>query len=155
MYKILYIEDTENNRILVTRRLEKKGYKVLTAEAATAGLALAEAEKPDLILMDMGMPDIDGWSATRMAKSNPALNRIPIIALTAHAMQGDREKALAAGCDDYETKPFDFPRLFQKIEEHIRARRNTGSAGIPAGEAASTTQPAGKDAGVAGGAGQT
>src|SRR5256886_16344218 len=121
MFKILYIEDTENNRILVTRRLEKKGYRVLTAENAEQGLALARAERPHLILMDMGMPDIDGWTATRQLRADPTLNHIPVIALTAHAMQGDREKAIAAGCDDYETKPFDFPRLFEKIEAKLAA----------------------------------
>ena len=121
MPTILYIDDTENNRILVTRRLEKKGYQVMTAENAGQGLALAASSLPDVILMDMGMPDVDGWSATRELKANPKLRHIPVIALTAHAMQGDREKALEAGCDDYETKPFDFPRLFQKIEEHLAA----------------------------------
>ena len=123
MPTILYIDDTENNRILVTRRLEKKGYQVMTAENAGQGLALAASSMPDVILMDMGMPDVDGWSATRELKANPKLRHIPVIALTAHAMQGDREKALEAGCDDYETKPFDFPRLFQKIEEHLAARK--------------------------------
>ena len=122
MATVLYIDDTENNRILVTRRLEKKGYRVLTAERAAAGLQIARAQKPDLILMDMGMPDLDGWSATRELKADPNLNHIPVIALTAHAMQGDREKALEPGCDDYETKPFDFPRLFQKIEAYLAAR---------------------------------
>src|SRR5438552_4063705 len=123
MSKILYIEDTENNRILVTRRLEKKGYKVITAENAEEGLAIANAQKPALILMDMGMPGTDGWAATRLLKANPDLRHIPVIALTAHAMQGDREKALEAGCDDYETKPFDFPRLFEKIEAHLASRQ--------------------------------
>src|SRR5258708_4513747 len=127
MPTILYIDDTENNRILVTRRLEKKGYRVLTAETAAHGLQAAEAETPDLILMDMGMPDEDGWSATRELKTDARLRRIPVIALTAHAMQGDREKALEAGCDDYETKPFDFPRLFVKIEAHLAARSRSGS----------------------------
>jgi CheY-like chemotaxis protein len=122
MATVLYIDDTENNRILVTRRLEKKGYRVLTAESAAAGLQVASAQKPDLILMDMGMPDLDGWSATRQLKTDPNLSHIPVIALTAHAMQGDREKALESGCDDYETKPFDFPRLFQKIEAYLAAR---------------------------------
>jgi len=122
MPTVLYIDDTENNRILVTRRLEKKGYRVLTAESAAAGLKVAGSDPPDLILMDMGMPDLDGWSATRQLKADPKLGRIPVIALTAHAMQGDREKALESGCDDYETKPFDFPRLFQKIEAHLAAR---------------------------------
>ena len=123
MPTILYIDDTENNRILVTRRLEKKGYQVLTAENAGQGLALAASSLPDVILMDMGMPDVDGWRATRQLKTDARLRHIPVIALTAHAMQGDREKALEAGCDDYETKPFDFPRLFQKIEEHLAARK--------------------------------
>src|SRR2546421_2734613 len=127
MRKILYIEDTENNRILVTRRLEKKGYRVLTAENAEQGLALARAERPHLILMDMGMPDIDGWTATRQLRADPRLNHIPVIALTAHAMQGDREKAIAAGCDDYETKPFDFPRLFEKIEARLAAQKQSTS----------------------------
>jgi len=122
MPTVLYIDDTENNRILVSRRLEKKGYKVLTAESAAAGLEAARAQKPDLILMDMGMPDLDGWNATRQLKADPNLSHIPVIALTAHAMQGDREKALESGCDDYETKPFDFPRLFEKIEAYLSAR---------------------------------
>jgi CheY-like chemotaxis protein len=121
MAKILYIDDTENNRILVARRLEKNGYHVLTADSARQGLALATAEKPDLILMDLGMPDIDGWAATRQLKSDPALQHIPVIALTAHAMQGDREKSIQAGCDDYETKPFDFPRLLEKIAARLAA----------------------------------
>jgi len=122
MPTVLYIDDTENNRILVTRRLEKKGYRVLTAESAAEGLQVAGSDRPDLILMDMGMPDLDGWSATRQLKTDPKLLNIPVIALTAHAMQGDRERALEAGCDDYETKPFDFPRLFEKIEAHLAAR---------------------------------
>jgi CheY-like chemotaxis protein len=123
MFKILYIDDTENNRILVTRRLERKGFQVLTAVSAEEGLATAATQKPDLILMDMGMPDVDGWTATRRLKADPALSSIPVIALTAHAMQGDREKALDAGCDDYEIKPFDFPRLIEKIEAHLTARK--------------------------------
>jgi CheY-like chemotaxis protein len=122
MATILYIDDTENNRILVSRRLERKGYDVLTAVSAEEGLALARQKMPDLILMDMGMPDVDGWTATCQLKADPDLGKIPVIALTAHAMQGDREKALEAGCDDYETKPFDFPRLFEKIEARLSAR---------------------------------
>ena len=116
MCKILYIEDTENNRILVTRFLEKAGHTVQTAELAEAGLALAAAELPDLILMDMALPGVDGWEATRRLKCDPRLRHIPVIAVTAHVMEGDREKALAAGCDDYDTKPFQFPRLAGKIE---------------------------------------
>ncbi len=123
MAKILYIEDTENNRILVTRRLERKGHQVLTAENADVGIALARVEKPDLILMDMGLPGTDGWTATRQLKMDAALKHIPVIAVTAHAMQGDQEKSLAAGCDDYETKPFDFPRLFEKIENFLSGQR--------------------------------
>jgi CheY-like chemotaxis protein len=122
MATILYIDDTENNRILVSRRLEKRGYDVLTAVSAEEGLALARQKMPDLILMDMGMPDVDGWTATRQLKADPKLGNIPVIALTAHAMQGDREKALEAGCDDYEAKPFDFPRLFEKIEARLAPR---------------------------------
>jgi CheY-like chemotaxis protein len=126
MSLILYIDDTENNRILVTRRLERNGYRVVTADNAAAGLAAAGAEKPDLILMDMGMPGLDGWRATRQIKADAALGHIPVIALTAHAMHGDREKALEAGCDEYETKPFDFPRLFEKMESLLGARRKGG-----------------------------
>jgi two-component system cell cycle response regulator DivK len=126
MHTILYIDDTENNRVLVMRRLEKKGYRVITAESAAQGLALAASDRPDLILMDMGMPDVDGWTATRHLRADTRLQQIPVIALTAHAMPGDREKALAAGCDDYETKPFDFPRLFEKIEARLAARTDTG-----------------------------
>jgi two-component system cell cycle response regulator DivK len=116
MAKILIIEDTENNRILLTRRLKPRGHETLTAEDAERGLALAAAERPDLILMDVGLPGLDGWAATRQLKDNPATRQIPVIALTAHAMQGDRERALEAGCNDYETKPIDFPRLFEKID---------------------------------------
>jgi two-component system cell cycle response regulator DivK len=116
MFKILYIEDTENNRILVTRYLNRNGYNVLTAEDAEQGLAVALTEMPDLILMDLGLPGTDGWTATRNFKNNPALQHIPIVALTAHVMQGDREKALEAGCDDYDTKPFQFARLMNKID---------------------------------------
>ena len=123
MSRILYIEDTENNRILVKRRLEKNGYQVLTAESAGEGLALARAERPELILMDMGMPGTDGWSATRQLKADPELKGVPVIAVTAHAMQGDRQRALEAGCDDYETKPFDFPGLMEKIEALLGSRQ--------------------------------
>jgi len=119
MPTVLYIDDTENNRILVMRRLKKQGYNVCTAESAEQGLALAGTAKPDLILMDMGMPDTDGWAATRRLKADPRFHHIPVIALTAHAMQGDCEKALEAGCDEYETKPFDFPRLIAKIEARL------------------------------------
>jgi two-component system, cell cycle response regulator DivK len=115
MPKILIIEDTENNRVLLTRRLKPRGYDIVTAEDAERGLAMLPAERPDLILMDVGLPGMDGWTATRQLKSDPASRPIPVIALTAHAMEGDREKAMQAGCDDYETKPIDFNRLFEKI----------------------------------------
>jgi CheY-like chemotaxis protein len=100
---------------------------VLTAQNAADGLRVAGSERPDIILMDLGMPDLDGWSATRQLKTDPRFVHVPIIALTAHAMQGDRQKALEVGCDDYETKPFDFPRLFQKIEAHLSARSGPSS----------------------------
>jgi two-component system, cell cycle response regulator DivK len=116
MAKILIIEDTENNRVLLTRRLKPKGHEVVTAENAEAGLALVTTERPDLILMDVGLPGMDGWAATRQLKADPASRQIPVIALTAHAMDGDRQKAMEAGCDDYETKPIDFNRLFAMID---------------------------------------
>jgi CheY-like chemotaxis protein len=119
MPKILIIEDTENNRVLLTRRLKPRGHDIVTADDAESGLPLVESEKPDLILMDVGLPGMDGWNATRALKQNPATRHIPVIALTAHAMQGDREKAVEAGCDDYETKPIDFNRLFEKIDRLV------------------------------------
>src|SRR5258708_4184907 len=116
MAKILIIEDTENNRVLLTPRLKPRGYELVTAQDAERGLALVPAERPDLILMDVGLPGMDGWNATRQLKADPTSRQIPVIALTAHAMDGDREKAVEAGCDDYETKPIDFNRLFEKID---------------------------------------
>ena len=116
MPKILIIEDTENNRVLLTRRLKPRGHEIITADDAESGLELVESEQPQLILMDVGLPGMDGWNATRALKQNSATRHIPVIALTAHAMQGDREKAVEAGCDDYETKPIDFNRLFEKID---------------------------------------
>ena len=124
MPKILVIEDNENNRVLLTRRLKAKGHEVLTAEDAEQGLALAQTELSDLILMDIGLPGLDGWAATRRLKAHPATQQIPIIALTAHAMQGDREKAAEAGCDAYETKPIDFTRLFEKIDALLAPRQS-------------------------------
>ena len=122
MAKILIIEDTENNRVLLTRRLKSKGYAVVTVEDAEKGLPLAAAEQPDLILMDVGLPGMSGWEATQQLKSNPATSHIAVIALTAHAMDGDREKAAAAGCNDYEIKPIDFNRLFEKIARLLESR---------------------------------
>ena len=116
MPKILLVEDNEDNRDMLSRRLIRKGYDVSLANDGGAGVAQALSEAPDLILMDMSLPVLDGWEATRRVKENPATRAIPIIALTAHAMADDREKAIAAGCDDYDTKPIDLPRLLEKIE---------------------------------------
>ncbi len=124
MAKILYIEDTENNRILVTRMFSRRGHQVLTAPDAEAGIVTAQVERPDLILMDMGLPGLNGWDATRKLKADPELRSIPVIALTAHAMAGDREKSLQAGCDEYDTKPYDFPRLIGKVEDLLARPRD-------------------------------
>jgi two-component system cell cycle response regulator DivK len=117
MPKILLVEDNDDNREMLARRLVRKGYEVALAVDGSEGVAKASLEKPDLILMDMSLPVMDGWEATRRLKSNPATQCIPVIALTAHAMAGDRDKAVAAGCDDYDTKPIDMPRLLGKIED--------------------------------------
>jgi CheY-like chemotaxis protein len=117
MVKILLVEDNEMNRDMLSRRLERRGYQVFIAMDGAQGVTMAQAETPDLILMDMSLPILDGWEASRQLKANPVTKSIPIIALTAHAMAGDREKALEAGCNDYDTKPIEFPRLLQKIQE--------------------------------------
>ena len=114
--KILYVEDNEDNVYVVQQRLGRAGHTVLVAPDGERGLVMTETERPDLILMDLSLPGLDGWEVTRRIKSAPATKHIPIIALTAHAMTGDREKALAAGCDDYDSKPVDFARLRAKIE---------------------------------------
>jgi two-component system, cell cycle response regulator DivK len=116
MPKILLVEDNEMNRDMLSRRLERKGYQVVIAIDGEQGVAMAGTEMPDLILMDMSLPVIDGWEATRRIKGDPAVRATPVIALTAHAMAGDQEKCVAAGCDDYDTKPVDLPRLLGKIE---------------------------------------
>ena len=113
--KILLVEDNEMNRDMLSRRLARKGYEVVIAEDGGKGVELAAAATPDLILMDMSLPVLDGWEATRRVKADPATAEIPVIALTAHAMAGDREQALGAGCDDYDTKPIELPRLLEKI----------------------------------------
>lgn len=115
MTTILIVEDNELNRDMLSRRLERKGFGVLLAVDGAGGIEVARTELPDLILMDMSLPVMDGWEATRRLKADPALSRIPVIALTAHAMANDREKALEAGCDDYDTKPIELPRLLSKI----------------------------------------
>jgi CheY-like chemotaxis protein len=114
--KVLLVEDNEMNRDMLSRRLERRGYQVVIAVDGQQGVEMARSEAPDLILMDMSLPVLDGWEATRQLKAAPETRTIPIIALTAHAMSSDRDKALAAGSDDYDTKPIELPRLLEKIE---------------------------------------
>jgi CheY-like chemotaxis protein len=121
MSKILLVEDNETNRNMLSRRLLKRGYEVVLALDGESGLLLASSEAPDLILMDMSLPILDGWEATRRLKASSATRQIPVIALTAHAMASDRDKALEAGCDDYDTKPIELPRLLEKIETLLAA----------------------------------
>jgi CheY-like chemotaxis protein len=121
MPRILLVEDNEMNRDMLSRRLERRGYEVVMAVDGGEGVAKAQTEAPDLILMDMSLPVIDGWEATRQLKTAPETSGIPVIALTAHAMAGDREKALDAGCDDYDTKPIELPRLLEKIQALLGA----------------------------------
>ncbi len=116
MSKILLVEDNEMNRDMLSRRLGRRGHQVVIAVDGEQGVEMARSIAPDLILMDMDLPVLDGWEATRQLKSAPETKGIPIIALTAHAMMGDREKAIDAGCDDYDTKPIEFSRLIEKIE---------------------------------------
>jgi len=115
MARILLVEDNEMNRDMLSRRLTRRGHEILIAVDGGEGVAKASSDLPDLILMDMSLPVIDGWEATRRIKTDPATSGIPVIALTAHAMAGDREQALAAGCDDYDTKPIELDRLLEKI----------------------------------------
>ena len=115
MSKILLVEDNEMNRDMLSRRLERKGFEVVMAVDGQAGVDMASSTNPDLILMDLSLPIIDGWEATRCIKADPATQNIPVIALTAHAMAGDEEKAREAGCDDYDTKPVNLKRLLEKI----------------------------------------
>ncbi len=115
MSKILLVEDNEMNRDMLSRRLDRKGFEVVIAVDGQAGVDMATSSNPDLILMDLSLPIIDGWEATRQIKANPDTQSIPIIALTAHAMAGDEQKALEAGCDDYDTKPVNLKRLLEKI----------------------------------------
>ena len=121
MAKILLVEDNEMNRDMLSRRLMRKGYDVVMAEDGEQGVAMAVAESPDLILMDMSLPVIDGWEATRRIKASPQTGAIPIVALTAHAMASDRDDALKAGCDDYDTKPVELQRLLEKIERLLES----------------------------------
>jgi two-component system cell cycle response regulator DivK len=120
MPKILLVEDNEMNRDMLSRRLEKRGYSVVIAVDGGEGVAKAKSELPDLILMDMSLPVLDGWEATQQVKADAATKGIPVIALTAHAMESDRQKALEAGCDDFDTKPVELARLLTKIEELLK-----------------------------------
>jgi CheY-like chemotaxis protein len=139
MPKILLVEDNETNRDMLSRRLKRRDYDVIIAVDGESGLALAGSELPDLILMDMSLPILDGWEATRRLKAAPATRRIPVVALTAHAMSSDRDKALEAGCDDYDTKPIELPRLLAKIETLLSgalspdySHLDVGQASLPA-----------------------
>jgi CheY-like chemotaxis protein len=123
MATILLVEDNEMNRDMLSRRLIRKGYEILIAEDGAKGVEMASAQLPDLILMDMSLPIMDGWEATRRLKAADGTKGIPIIALTAHAMSTDREKVLEAGCDEYDTKPVELPRLLQKIERLLNDRK--------------------------------
>jgi CheY-like chemotaxis protein len=120
MPKILLVEDNEMNRDMLLRRLNRNGFEVVIAVNGQEGVELAGSTRPDLILMDMSLPVLDGWEATKLVKANPDTARIPVIALTAHAMVTDKEKAMAAGCDDFDTKPIDLPRLLEKINLLLR-----------------------------------
>lgn len=123
MTTILLVEDNEMNRDMLSRRLARRGYDVIIALDGESGIELARSDSPDLVLMDMSLPVMDGWEATRRMKADETLKHIPVIALTAHAMAEDRDKAIEAGCDDYETKPIDLPRLLAKVETLLTAHR--------------------------------
>ena len=125
--KILYVEDNDDNVYVVRNRLGRLGFTILVAADGEQGVAMAASEKPDLVLMDLRLPVLDGWEATRRLKAAEETKNIPVIALSAHAMSGDREKALEAGCEDYDTKPIDFNRLRVKIEALLSAKRQDGS----------------------------
>lgn len=123
--KILYVEDNDDNVYVVKNRLGRAGYTIVVATDGEQGVAMAAAEKPDLILMDLRLPVLDGWEATRRLKANAETRNIPVVALSAHAMAGDREKALDAGCEDYDTKPIDFTRLRAKIQALLADKGHT------------------------------
>jgi CheY-like chemotaxis protein len=119
MATVLIVEDNEMNRDMLSRRLERRGFTIRISVDGAEGVAMATADIPDLVLMDMSLPIMDGWEATRTLKANPDTAGIPVIGLTAHAMAGDREKCLAAGCDDYDTKPIELPRLLEKMQSQL------------------------------------
>jgi two-component system cell cycle response regulator DivK len=122
MAKVLLVEDNEMNRDMLSRRLLRQGFNVLMAVDGEQGISMAKTEMPDLILMDMSLPVLDGWGATRQLKAEASTQSIPVIALTAHAMAGDRDKALQAGCDDYDTKPIELPRLLEKMSRLLNEK---------------------------------
>jgi two-component system, cell cycle response regulator DivK len=124
MPKVLLVEDNEMNRDMLSRRLIRRGFEVVFAVDGQQGVDLAKSERPDIILMDMSLPVIDGWEATRQVKSDDATKSVPVIGLTAHAMSGDREKAMEAGCDDYDTKPVELERLIGKMEKLLGAAKS-------------------------------
>jgi two-component system, cell cycle response regulator DivK len=127
--RILLVEDNEMNRDMLSRRLQRRGYEVIIAVDGQLGIEMAQSKAPDLILMDMSLPVIDGWEATRTLKAADSTRHIPVIALTAHAMSTDRDKALEAGCDDYDTKPIELPRLLGKMEALMKVRNGSTSVG--------------------------
>lgn len=129
MARVLLVEDNEMNRDMLSRRLTKRGFDVVMAVDGAQGVEMAGTQMPDLILMDMSLPVLDGWDATRKLKSADATRAIPLIALTAHAMAGDREKAIEAGCDDYDTKPIELPRLLEKMDRLLSEGNGRGSHG--------------------------
>jgi CheY-like chemotaxis protein len=140
--KILVIEDNESSRDMLARRLSRRGYHVILAADGQCGIAMAHEQSPDLIVMDMSLPEIDGWEATRRLKADPATRAIPIVALTAHAMASDRKKAMDAGCDDYHTKPVDFESLVRSLEAFLEARNSRARTAniLPVGVPASLGQ---------------
>jgi len=128
MPKILIVEDNEENRDVLARRLERRGYSVLVAVDGQAGITMAQDEHPDVILMDLNLPDVDGWEATKRIKASPQTASIPVIALTAHAVVGDEQRALQAGCNDYHSKPVEFTRLLGQIEALLKSADPTKDA---------------------------
>jgi two-component system cell cycle response regulator DivK len=125
MPRVLLVEDNEMNRDMLSRRLVRRGFEVSLAVDGQQGVDMAGRESPDIILMDMSLPVLDGWEASRRLKANPGTQAIPLIALTAHAMAGDRDRAMQAGCDDYDTKPIEFPRLMEKIDRLLTAKMDS------------------------------
>src|SRR5215212_10274441 len=135
MAKILLVDDSEANRDMLSRRLKRKGHEVLVAVDGHQAVAMSKSEMPDVVLMDLHLPGLDGWSATRQLKGTPETRGIPVIALTADAMDGDRQKALQAGCDDYDSKPIDFGRLLMKIDALATRRADKGEKSVAEDEA--------------------